>query len=285
VADGATGTNLQKLGLPPGAHAEDWVFEAPAKILELEGQFLDAGSDIILTCTFGGSAVRLRSSKYFDRTAEINRRAVELAQEAVSRRPGSLIAGSLGPLGQLLKPYGPIAHDEAQSAYAEQAQALTQAGVDVLVIETQFSLEECDAALAGVQDVSDLPVVVSFSYDRGLRTMMGVKPRDVIERYGSRGIAMVGVNCGTTLENALAVIREYRATGSSLPIWAKPNAGMPRLVDGVSVYDVGPAAMARFGQEALEFGASVIGGCCGSTPEHVKAIAGVVWQARSSEVA
>lgn len=273
VADGATGTNLQKVGLEAGTHTEDWVFDHPDKILDLERAFVAAGSDIILTCTFGGTRLRMKGAKYADQVIEINKRAVELARQAASARGHVLVAGSIGPLGQLLKPYGPITPDEAKAAFAEQAKALTEGGVDLLVIETHFAFEEATAAFEGARSVTDLPVVVSFSYDRGTRTMMGVKPTDVVKKYKAAGAAMVGANCGTTLENMEAVIKEYSTTEGGFPLWAKPNAGMPRLEGSKTVYDVTPEQMAEFARKYVSLGARVVGGCCGSTPEHVAAIA------------
>lgn len=275
VADGATGTNLQELGLPTGTHPEDWVLDQPHTILELERAFVKAGSDIILTCTFGATRVRLNGAKHADEAGEINRQAVSIAKEAASGGKDILVAGSMGPLGQLLKPFGPLAPEAAKAAYEEQATALAASGVDVLLIETQYSLEEADIALAAARATS-LPIVLSFSYDRGVRTMMGVRPSAVIGRYGEAGVAMIGANCGTTLENMQKIVTEYGEATLRIPLWVKPNAGMPRLTDGKTVYDVTTAQMAEFAKGAVHLGGRVIGGCCGSTPEHIAAIAEAV---------
>lgn len=272
VADGATGTNLQKVGLAGGMHAEDWVLDCPEKILELEKAFVAAGSDIILTCTFGATRPRLKGAKHADQAAAINRRAAELACQAV-QGTDALVGGSMGPLGQLLKPYGPVTPEEARAAFADQARALAAGGADLLVIETHFAFEEATAAFEAARSVTDLPIVVSFSYDRGTRSMMGAKPADVIKTYKGLGAAMVGANCGTTLENMDTVLGEYAAAQPGFPIWAKPNAGMPRLASGQTVYDVTPNEMATFARRYVERGARVIGGCCGSTPRHVEAMA------------
>ena len=272
VADGATGTNLQKVGLVGGMHTEDWVFDHPEKILDLEKAFVAAGSDIILTCTFGGTFPRMKGAKHSDDVDRINKRAVELAREAASMRDGVLVAGSIGPIGQLLKPYGPINHEEAVAAFAQQAKSLAEGGVDLIVLETHFALEEVNAAFEGIRSVTDLPIVVSFSYDRGTRTMMGVKPADVMKKYKAMGAALVGANCGTTLENMEAVIKEYAAAESGFPLWAKPNAGMPRLEGTETIYDVTPEEMAKYAKKFVALGARVVGGCCGSTPVHVAAI-------------
>jgi 5-methyltetrahydrofolate--homocysteine methyltransferase len=278
VADGATGTNLQKLGLKPGTIPEELLFDDPDVIFNLEKSFVEAGSDIILTCTFGGTRVRLKESKYADKVTEINARAVEVARKAASLRPGVLVGGSIGPTGALLKPLGPLTAEEAAAAFHEQASALASAGVDLFVVETQFALDEAKLAVEAVKAVSDLPIVISFSYDRGTRTMMGVKPAQIPQTFAGMGVAAIGANCGTTLENMEILVNEYAATQSGLPIWAKPNAGLPRLNTdtNLSEYDVTPEQMADFAQKYVAAGARIVGGCCGSTPEHIAAIAKAV---------
>jgi 5-methyltetrahydrofolate--homocysteine methyltransferase len=280
VADGATGTNLQAVGLPPGASPEEWVVEQPDRIRALQRSFVEAGSDLILTCTFGGTRLRLKESKYADRAANLNRRAAELAREAAGDR--SLVGGSMGPTGVLLKPFGPLDYAEAVAAYAEQAQALDAGGVDVLVIETHFSLDEAQAAVEGAREVTGLPLVVSFAYDRGVRTMMGVKPAQVVEKFAPLKVAAIGANCGTTLENMEKIVQEYAASLQPLDsaplIWAKPNAGLPTVdaATGQSQYTMTPEQMAEFARRYRQLGARIVGGCCGSTPAHVKAIAQAV---------
>jgi 5-methyltetrahydrofolate--homocysteine methyltransferase len=273
VSDGATGTNLQKVGLKPGMSPEVWVMEQPEKILELETAFVRAGSDIILTCTFGGTCLRLKDGDYAGRVAEVNQTAVELARKAASQGSGVLVAGSMGPVGGLIKPYGPLTLEEVTAAYLEQARALTEAGVDLLVIETQFSLEEAQAALAAARQAGDVPVVVSFSYDRGTRTMMGVKPSQVIKAFQPLGVAAIGANCGTTLENMEAIVKEYHDLVADLPIWAKPNVGMPELnARGETVFNITPQEMGEAALRNIAAGAGIVGGCCGSTPEHIARI-------------
>ncbi len=279
VADGATGSNLQKMGLKPGRPPEDLIIDNPDIIYQLEKSFVDAGSDIILTCTFGGTRMRMKDSKYQDRAPEVNTRAADLARKAaISRNDGVLVAGSMGPVGTLIKPYGPLNAEDVKATFAEQAKALAEGGVDFLLIETMFSFEETSAAFEGAKSVSDLPIVVSFSYDRGTRTMMGVKPRDVIKKYCEMGATLVGANCGTTLENMEAVVKEYTATVPSFPLWVKPNAGVPHMdiQTEQGVYDMGPEDMATYARKYVELGAKVVGGCCGNTPEHIAAIAKAV---------
>ena len=272
VADGATGTNLHRMGLAPGIAPEDLVFDQPDLVLELESAFAAAGSDILLTCTFGGTCLRMKDSKYVQRVTEVNTRAVELARKAASTRGDILVAGSIGPTGMLMKPYGPLSADEACAAFTEQAQGLVAGGVDLLVIETMFAFEEADAAFKAARALTDLPIVVSFSYDRGVRTMMGVKPAEMISRYKALGAALVGANCGTSLENVEKVIQEYAAAEPGIPLWIKPNAGLPRMVDGNTVFDVTPQQMGEFAAKAVALGARVVGGCCGNTPEHIAAM-------------
>ena len=274
VADGATGSNLQKMGLKPGKPPEDLIIDDPDTILKLASSFAEAGSDIIFTCTFGGTRMRMKDLKYQDRTPEVNMRAAEIARKAASINgwAWSLVRWDLS--ARSLKPYGPLEPEDVKATFAEQAKALADGGVDLLLIETMFSFEETNAAFEGARSVTDLPIVVSFSYDRGTRTMMGVKPKDVMKRYTEMGATLVGANCGTTLENMEAVVKEYAATVPNFPLWVKPNAGVPHMdiETEQGVYDMGPEDMATYAKKYVELGAKVVGGCCGNTPEHIAAI-------------
>ncbi|MBE7536548.1 MAG: homocysteine S-methyltransferase family protein [Anaerolineales bacterium] len=282
VADGATGSNLQKMGLKPGRPPEDLILDDPDAIFKLASSFAEAGSDIILTCTFGGTRMRMKDSKYQERAPEVNMRAAEIARKAAALNNG-LVAGSLGPVGALIKPYGPLEFDEVKAAFAEQAKALAAGGVDLLVIETMFAIEETTAAFEGARSMTDLPIVVSFSYDRGTRSMMGVKPKDAIKKYAEMGATLIGANCGTTLDNMEAVVKEYAATLPNFPLWVKPNAGVPHMdvETEQAVYDMSPADMAAYAQAYVKLGARVVGGCCGNTPEHIAAIAKAVKPTRT----
>lgn len=274
VSDGATGSNLQQMGLKPGKPPEDLIIDDPDILLKLASGFVEAGSDIILTCTFGGTRMRMKDSKYQERAPEVNMRAVEIARKAASTRTDVLIAGSMGPVGALLEPYGPLKADDVRATFAEQAKALTEGGADLLLIETMFAFEETDAAFEGARSASDLPIVVSFSYDRGTRSMMGVKPKDVLKRYKEKGADVVGANCGTTLENMEAVVKEYTDAVPGFPLWVKPNAGIPRMdiETEIGIYDMSPEDMANFSKKYVALGAKIVGGCCGNTPGHVAAI-------------
>lgn len=278
VADGATGTNFQLDGLRAGVPPEEWVVDEPEKVLGLHRAFVDAGSDIILTNTFGGTSIRARDSKYADRTREINRRAVELARQAAAAREGVLVAGSMGPTGALFQPLGPLTHAEAADAYAEQAAALTEGGVDFLLLETMFALEEAQAALDGAKRGSPLPIVCSFSFDRGVHTMMGTTPTQVVEAFKSQGVVAIGANCGQTLDSMEKIVQEMVAARPGLPVWAKPNAGLPVTKPGqfLPSYEVTPEQMGEYAVRYVRAGAQIVGGCCGNTPAHVAAIARAV---------
>jgi len=268
VSDGATGTNLQLVGMERGKSAEDWVLENPQAIMDLERQFIDAGSDIILTCTFGGTRLRLAASGLADKVVEINQKAVELAKKAIGDR-NILLAGSIGPTGSMMQPLGPLSVEDARATFSEQAKILVEAGVDLLVIETQFDLAEARAAIQAVRELSALPLVVSFSYDRGKRTMMGVSAKSMFEMTSAFAVDLLGINCGRSLDDNLAVLKELRDL-TDKPIWFKPNAGLPGINEaGKAEYSVTPEMMVEAAREWIAAGANIIGGCCGTSPSHL----------------
>lgn len=271
VADGATGTNLIARGLPSGFTAESWVMEYPEHVTQLHQDFISAGADIILTSTFNASSLRLRNTPLESKSDQVNKRAVELAKSAIGAAQ-VYVAGSLGPVGQLIKPYGPLTLDEVRTAYRDQARALTDAGADLLVIETQFDVNEVNVAVEGVRQVSTLPLVVSFSYDRGRRTMMGVSPSQAARQLNILPVDVIGINCGHSLDENLQNLIELRDL-TTKPIWFKPNAGLPHLDStGKTVYDVTPEAMGMLVQSWLDAGAQIVGGCCGTSPDHLREI-------------
>ena len=272
VSDGATGTNLIARGLPHGTTSEHWVLEQPEQIIRLHQEFVAAGANLILTSTFGATSLRLAGSSLAGRAAEVNQRAVALARQAVGTS-SVWVAGSLGPVGGLLKPYGPLEVEAVTAAYAEQARSLAEAGADLLAIETQFDLGEAKAAVQAVRSVTDLPLVCSFSYDRGKRTMMGVSPTQAARQLADLGIDLIGINCGRSLEENLQNLVELRQA-TNLPIWFKPNAGLPQIDENNrTTYSLTPAEMGALAPAWLEAGAQVVGGCCGTSPEHLANIA------------
>jgi len=271
VADGATGTNLIARGLPNGLTAESWVMDQPDQVTQLHQDFIRAGADIILTSTFSATSIRLRNSPLDGKSDLVNKKAIELAKMAVGDSQ-VYIAGSLGPVGQLIKPYGPLNIDEVRAAYAEQAHALTEAGADLLVVETQFDMSEVNAAIQGARQASDLPLVVSLSYDRGRRTMMGVSPTQAAKQLEALPVDIIGINCGRSLEENLENLIELRSL-TTKPVWFKPNAGLPHLDSlNKTIYDITPQAMGSQVQSWLAAGAQIVGGCCGTSPDHLREI-------------
>lgn len=272
VADGATGTNLQRLGLASGVAPEHWVLENPTAIERLHRDFIEAGADLILTCTFGATSIRLEQAGLATRSAEINRTAVQLARRAAAGTP-TLVAGSIGPTGHLLQPNGPLEEQQAMAAFSVQAQALAEGGVDLIVIETQFDLTEAQAAVRAVRAVCRLPLVVSFSYDRGVRTMMGVRPSAMVQELADLEVDVLGINCGRSLEDNLKVLDQL-CEATDRPIWFKPNAGLPVLdEDANPTYTVSPQEMGAQVPVWVAAGAQIVGGCCGTSPAHLAAIA------------
>lgn len=271
-ADGATATNYQQMGMGIGVAPEEWVFDQPDAVRGLHSAFIDAGADIILTNTFGGTSLRLRESRYGGRATELNRRAAELAREAAEVREGVLVAGSMGPTGMLMEPLGDLTAAAAAGAYREQAAALSGAGVDLLLLETFFALDEALAAIEGIRQASALPLVVSFSFDQGTRTMMGLSPTRMVEAIRPLGVAALGANCGRSLADMERVVAELAGLHAGIPLWIKPNAGLPRMVGDIARYDTGPEEMAACARRFIEAGARVIGGCCGTSPEHIRCL-------------
>jgi 5-methyltetrahydrofolate--homocysteine methyltransferase len=273
VLDGATGTNLQKRGLPVGTAPETWLFDNPIGISQLYSDFVTAGSDIILTCTFGGNRTRLAHANLAEKIVEGNQTAVQLAKEVIKDK-NVLIAGSLGPTGEMMQPFGTMSEEQVFEIYAEQAKILLNAGVDLLVIETQFDLTEAQAAVRAVRSLdSEIALVCSFSYDRGVRTMMGVKPAQMAEFFNEMAVDALGINCGKSLDDNLAVLKTLKEN-TSKPIWFKPNAGLPTAnPDGNTSYDVSPQMMGDQAKTWIAEGARLVGGCCGTSPEHLAEIA------------
>lgn len=275
VADGAMGTMLQDAGLPPGTPPEGWLLDNAEAVVEVHRAYVEAGSNLILTCTFGATRPRLKRSNLADRLEEINRRGVEIAREAAGHE--AFVAGDIGPMGEFLAPLGDLSYEETVDIFAEQADALVQAGVDLLYIETMAALDEVRAAVEGALQVANgTPVTATLSFDSHGRTNMGVRPEEAAEALLETGVAAIGANCGATLDMTLGAIEMMRQTAPKMPLIAKPNAGLPRMVGDEVVYDATPEAMAKYARQFVALGARVVGGCCGSTPRHIAAIAQAV---------
>jgi len=279
ISDGATGTNLIQRGLEQGVTAENWVLEKPEKIKNLYLDFIKAGSEIILTSTFGASEIRLEQSGLRSKYQQVNQVAVTLAKEA-TKNTDVLVAGSIGPLGQMLEPFGTLEISEAEGYYARQAAVLCTSGVDIIVIETQFDLNEAIAAISGVKSTCDQALVCSFSFDRGVKTMMGVGPSSFAKEMEGLGISAIGINCGKSLDDNYIALSEL-SNATDIPIWFKPNAGLPHLdKSSQPAYDISPEKMAKNIPNWINAGARIIGGCCGTTPEHLKAMANIIKTSR-----
>jgi len=276
LGDGAMGTQLMFAGLEQGNCGEAWNLTHAGRVLAIQRRYADAGSDCILTNTFGGSRIMLNRHGHASDVAAVNRAGVEIAREAFAGRPGFVI-GDMGPFGGLMEPYGDFTEAEVRDAFREQARALVDAGADAIIIETQTSLEELQIGIEAALEAGSACVIGSMAYDVTLdgstfRTMMGIDPERAAAFMQDAGAHVVALNCGTGMDmfRARDAILRYRAV-SDLPIMAQPNAGQPKLVDMKVVYDETPEQMVQGVVPVLEAGARILGACCGSTPEHIRA--------------
>jgi 5-methyltetrahydrofolate--homocysteine methyltransferase len=277
ILDGAMGTMLFAAGLESGASPEEWNVSHPDRIRHIHRQYIQAGSQIILTNSFGGTRYRLKLHNLDDRVYELNRAAGQLAREEVSHAPRLvLVAGSMGPTGELLLPMGSMAFENAREAFAEQAHGLADGGVDLLWIETMSDLEEVRAAVEGIRSVTHLPICATMSFDTNGRTMMGVTPEQAVLAMKEWGLVAIGANCGNGINEIEDVIYAMHQEAPEVRLIAKANAGLPQWRDNELYYDASPVTMAQYAQRIGALGASLIGGCCGNGPEHIAAIAGAV---------
>jgi 5-methyltetrahydrofolate--homocysteine methyltransferase len=265
------GSNLFDRGLRSGDAPELWNVEHPERIAALHRAFVDAGADIILTNTFGGTRHRLKLHKAEHRVAELNEQAARIARSEADRANRVvLVGGSIGPTGEILEPLGPLTQDAAREAFAEQAMALARGGADVLWIETMSSIEETEAAIAGAR-AADLPIVATLSFDTNGRTMMGITPSELAGLQRKHALAACGSNCGTGPSELVAcIVNLATASDASAVLVAKANCGIPQWIDGEIRFNGTPELMARYACMAFDAGARIIGGCCGTTPEHLR---------------
>ena len=273
LADGATGTNLFHAGLETGYPPEFWNIEFPERITALHTSFIEAGSDIILTNSFGGTSFRLKLHQAENRVVELNLASANLARSAADAADVPvLVAGSMGPTGELFQPLGALTAEIAEYAFAEQALALAEGGADLLWIETMSSLEEVEVAVKGARR-TNLPVVVTMTFDTAGRTMMGVKPNTFSEFATSLGLDAFGANCGIGPSELLDSVRKFENKVENPIVIAKGNCGIPDYVDGKIHYHGTPELMADYAILARDLGVKIIGGCCGTSPEHIRAMA------------
>ena len=270
ITDGACGTELQARGLGMGEFPDTWNLTHPERVGEVAQAYVAAGSQIILTNTFGSNRIRLGEQAAADRLAEINARGVEISLKAAAGR--ARVFGSIGPTGKLLL-NGDITEDELRAAFAEQARFLAQAHAEGLVLETMSDLEEAKLAVSAARETG-LPVVASMVFDSGKekdRTMMGNTPEQVTRALTEAGADVIGANCGQGIAGFVAICQRLRAA-TDRPIWIKPNAGLPTMVDGRAKYSTTPEEFASYLPALLKAGANFIGGCCGTRPDFIAAI-------------
>lgn len=273
ILDGATGTNLMAAGMPVGVCPEQWVLDNPQVLKDLQKSYVEAGSHIVYASTFTGNRIKLQEYGLEDRLEEINTKLVELSREAVGDQ--ALVAGDMTMTGQQLFPMGDLLFEELVTVYKEQAKVLEQAGVDLFVVETMMSLQECRAAVIAIREVSDLPIMVTLTYNEDGRTLFGTPPETAVVVLQSLGVDAIGINCSTGPMEMVEPVKKM-AEYATVPIIAKPNAGLPELEGKQTVYKMTPEEFAEAGTALVEAGAAVIGGCCGTTPAHIKALSHAV---------
>jgi 5-methyltetrahydrofolate--homocysteine methyltransferase len=287
VCDGAMGTQLMLAGLEQGGCGEAWNLTHPERVLAIQKRYADAGADCIISNTFGGSRIMLRRHGHEAELAQINLAGARITREAFGGRAG-FVLGDVGPLGALLEPYGDLSAEAASAALLEQCVALIDGGADAIIIETQTSLEELGLAIDAAKAAKAPSIIASLAYDLSMdktffKTMMGVSPEDAAQLAEERGAHIIALNCGTGMDmSAAAKIGAIYKSSCSLPVMVQPNAGLPVLENLKAVYKQTPEDMARSVPEVLEAGVNIIGSCCGSTPEHTRAIREVVdrWSKR-----
>ena len=277
LLDGGLGTELMAKGLGPGTPPELWNAERPDLVRDVHAAYFEAGSDVVSTNSFGGSPLKLAAHGLEARAVELNRAAARLAREAAPS--GRFVAGSVGPTGKFLKPQGPAAEEDLVAAFAEQARALAEGGVDVFLVETQYDLREALAALRGARAVSTLPVFVTMtfsSFPRGYFTLMGDPASRCATELEKAGAAAVGANCTLTAEQMAGCVEALRAA-TRLPVIAQANAGQPVAgADGTVGYSQTIEDFVRFVPDIIRAGAGLVGGCCGTTPATIRAMARVI---------
>jgi 5-methyltetrahydrofolate--homocysteine methyltransferase len=274
VLDGATGTELQKRGMPAGVSPEIWSSENPEVSSEIYRNYAQSGSDVLYSCTFGGTPFKLDEFGAADRTEEINRIIIENAvktADAIAASGGKrpFIAGDMGPSGQFIMPYGELGFEEAINGFKRQAQGLLDGGADLFVIETQIDIQECRAALIAVKEITDSFTMVTMTFDESGRSLNGTSPEAMAVILQSLGADAVGVNCSTGPAEMVKIIRRISSV-VNIPIVAKPNAGMPVIKEGKTVFPMGPEEFGSYAETFAEAGVNIMGGCCGTTPEHIK---------------
>ena len=267
ILDGATGSNLQKAGMPAGVCPEAWILENPSVLINLQKEFVQAGTRILYAPTFAANRLKLASYGLEKDLVRINQELVKLSREAAEGK--ALVAGDMTMTGEMLSPIGDLELEELIDIYKEQAQALYDAGVDLFIVETMMSLQETRAAVLAIREICDLPVMVSMTFEESGRTLYGTSCEAAVNVLQNLGADVVGMNCSTGPEGMLSNLQRM-VSCAAVPVLAKPNAGKPQIVDGMTVYPAVPEAFAEAGKKLAEAGARFLGGCCGTTPEHIR---------------
>lgn len=277
ISDGAMGTFLQAKGMQPGESPEDWCLTHPDAVRSIAEAYIAAGSDIVETDSFGGTSYKQREFGLEEKVVEMNVASARLAKEAMGDK--GYVAASIGPTGQIVEDEGgDVSEDDLYQAFKEQVVALENGGADALCIETMSSISEAVQAIKAAKENTNLPIICTFTFEpgaNGFRTMMGITPARAAEEAVSAGADIVGANCGNGIANMIEITREMRAAVPTTPILIHANAGMPVYEDGKTVFKETPADMAARVQELIDAGANIIGGCCGTTPDHISAMAAV----------
>jgi 5-methyltetrahydrofolate--homocysteine methyltransferase len=288
MLDGATGSNLQKRGMPVGVCPEKLILENGSILVDLQKEFIAAGTDILYAPTFTANRIKLKEYGLAKNIEQINRDLIKLSKKAIKESNIDInrqvyIAGDLTMTGEQLYPMGTLQFEELVEVYKEQIAYMLMEGVDLFVIETMMSLQECRAAIFAVKETGDLPVMVTMTFNDNLRTLYGTDPATAIVVLQSLGADAVGVNCSTgpdKMYQVVEIMKEY----ATVPIIAKPNAGLPRLVNGETVFDMEPTEFSEETRKLVDAGASIVGGCCGTTPEHTQKLADAVRNAKPQTI-
>jgi len=273
LSDGAWGTFLHEKGMNPGECPELWNITHREEVRDIAESYVRAGSDIIETNSFGGCRLKLAQYGLSDRAAEINESAAAISREAAGAKH---VAGSIGPTGKMLI-MGDVSEEELYGNFKEQAAALEKGGADIIIIETMSALDEAVLAVKAARENTRCTVIITMTFEKDPQgryfTMMGVSPAEMVVAMKEAGAHIVGSNCGNGIENMVGVVKEIRAIDNQIPVIIQANAGTPEFIDGKTVFRESPEMMASFVPQLIEAGANIIGGCCGTTPEHIKKLA------------
>jgi 5-methyltetrahydrofolate--homocysteine methyltransferase len=277
LSDGAWGTFLQAKGMGPGECPELWNITHRSEVLNIAESYVLVGSDIIETNSFGGSRIKLSQYGYGDRVSEINEAASSISREAAGKNKH--VAGSIGPTGKMLL-MGDVIEDELYDGFSEQAIALEKGGADIIIIETMTDLDEARLAVKAACENTRCTVIVTMTFSKDLNgkffTMMGVSPAEMTISMKNAGAHIIGSNCGNGTEDMVGVVKEIRTTDKDIPVMIQANAGTPEFIDGVTVYRESPEIMASFVPQLIKAGVNILGGCCGTTPEHIRQIGKII---------